>query len=415
MSAEPPGGTPSTVASTPPLAQGGWPLSARKGGPNKSRTIDELDRPTTVPSGVRPRSNQLPRRPNTTATSRARGLGAGGDGRSVESIAAKLEAELLSGNFKPNATLAAKPIRKGLQRGMRTTTGLTEGPTSPRGREAWAAGSSPKRSGTMGMSSLNATAASNQPQGSGAEKASEKVELPSMSPDTSHAGDRLVHEAFRGKPVERCSRCTMHSVWTACDTFWEFDQDHTGTMSRKEYIDLLGESPTVNRLRMLRRARLEHQFRSSAKPVTLEKFLGLIWPQATEEDRKKMARWAQLREAHDILNSANFRGADSDMRRIFELLRTRIPGESTLGGVVASEMLRALIISEDFMLSIAKGVPLKEFTIDTEAEFKESVWPHLKQRWVTRETILKMKREEEQAMANSFEVAFGKLGPGQSK
>jgi hypothetical protein len=208
----------------------------------------------------------------------------------------------------------------------------------------------------------------------------------------------------------------MHSVWTACDTFWEFDQDHTGTMSRKEYIDLLGESPTVNRLRMLRRARLEHQFRSSAKPVTLEKFLGLIWPQATEEDQKKMARWAQLREAHDILNSSNFRGADSDMRRIFELLRVRNPGDTGPEEVVvASEMLRALIISEEFMLSIAKDKPLNEFTIDTEAEFKEHVWPHMKQRWVTRETILKIKREEEQAMANSFEVAFGKLGPGQSK
>jgi len=390
-------------------------LSARKG-TNKSRTIDELDRPGTVPTGVRPRSNQLPRRPNSTAASRPRGLGAGGDGRSVESIAAKLEAELLSGNFKPNAAFVGKPIRKGLQssRTMRTTTGLTDGTTSPRAREAWAAGSSPKRSGTVG--GLNATAASNQPQGSGAEKASEKVELPSMSPDKSHAGDRLVHEAFRGKPVERCTRCTMHSVWTACDTFWEFDQDHTGTMSRKEYIDLLGESPTVNRLRMLRRARLEHQFRTSAKPVTLEKFLGLIWPQATEEDRKKMARWAQLREAHDILNSSNFRGADSDMRRIFELLRVRNLGETGPEEVVvASEMLRALIISEEFMLSIAKDKPLNEFTIDTEAEFKESVWPHLKQRWVTRETILKIKREEEQAMANSFEVAFGKLGPGQSK
>lgn len=415
-------------------------MSARKGGPNKSRTIDELDRPTTVPTGVgRPRSNQLPRRPNSQATSRPRGLGATGDGRDVESIAAKLEAELLSGNFKPNATLAAKPMKKGMQRGMRAPTGpLTGGPMpSPLGpKEAWTGPNSPKRSGTMVMpgpqnraadrgGGLNATDASNKPQGKGAEGPSQQPakppsqqqvsELPSMSPEKKKAGDRLVHQAFRGKPVERCSRCTMHSVWTACDTFWEFDQDHTGTMTRKEYIDLLGESPTVSRLRMLRRARLENQFRISAKPVTLEKFLGLIWPKADEEDRKKMSRWAQLREAHDILNSANFRGADTDMRRIFELLRTRIPGESTLGGVVATEMLRALIISEDFVTSIAKGVPVKEFTIETEAEFKESVWPHLKQRWVTRETILKMKREEEQAMSNQFEVAFGKIGPGQSK
>ncbi|CAL1170563.1 unnamed protein product [Cladocopium goreaui] len=106
-----------------------------------------------------------------------------------------------------------------------------------------------------------------------------------------------VRRAFRALPVERCGCATIQAVWSACDTFWEFDTAHSGAITREGYINLMRECATVNTLRMLRRARLEFRFRRSAAPVLLEDFLLMIWPKATSEDRARMMRWAELREA----------------------------------------------------------------------------------------------------------------------
>ncbi|CAE7438169.1 unnamed protein product [Symbiodinium microadriaticum] len=106
-----------------------------------------------------------------------------------------------------------------------------------------------------------------------------------------------VRRAFRSKPVEKCSCATITAVWSACDTFWEIDTTHSGAITRQVYMDFLRYiCPSVNTLRMLRRARLECRFRSSAVPVRLEDFLAMVWPTATIEDRAKMLRWAELRE-----------------------------------------------------------------------------------------------------------------------
>ncbi|CAE6917807.1 unnamed protein product [Symbiodinium sp. CCMP2592] len=59
-----------------------------------------------------------------------------------------------------------------------------------------------------------------------------------------------------GTWVEKCSCATITAVWSACDTFWEIDTTHSGAITRQVYMDFLKYiCPTVNTLRMLRRAR----------------------------------------------------------------------------------------------------------------------------------------------------------------
>jgi len=164
---------------------------------------------------------------------------------------------------------------------------------------------------------------------------------------------------------------------------------------------------------MLRRARLEYRFRCSAQPVTLEEFFYLIWPEATKEDRVLMDRWAELRKARHILTFREFKGTDpEEMKAIFELLSSRKPGQE--GKLYASEIIRAHVLPEPSVLEFTKGENPSRFCFDFE-EFKSVVWPELKQKWVTRDTIRKMKQEEEFHAEKSFEVGLAGLRGNQAK
>ncbi|CAJ1436549.1 unnamed protein product [Effrenium voratum] len=198
-----------------------------------------------------------------------------------------------------------------------------------------------------------------------------------------------VREAFRCKPPERCGCATIQAVWSACDTFWEFDHAHSGAITREAYINLMRECATVNTLRMLRRARLEFRFRRSAAPVHLEEFLLMLWPKAMEEDRLRMMRWAELRECFDIV-SHNFGASDQDLEKLFRLLGSR----SNEGKVVASDLSRSSVLPGDVVAGFAKERHPKEVLFDSE-EFKSIVWPKLKERWMNQETMKKQKTVEE--------------------
>lgn len=203
-----------------------------------------------------------------------------------------------------------------------------------------------------------------------------------------------VRRAFRSKPVEKCSCATITAVWSACDTFWEIDTTHSGAITRQVYMDFLRYiCPSVNTLRMLRRARLECRFRSSAVPVRLEDFLAMVWPTATIEDRAKMLRWAELRECYDII-SHRFSATDQDLEKLFTLLcgPPMKPGEPQK--VLASELSRSRILPRDVVVGFAKERHLKEVAFDYE-EFKSIAWPKLKERWMSKDSFNKQKAVEE--------------------
>jgi len=269
-----------------------------------------------------------------------------------------------------------------------------------RAKEAWASGGtaargSPTPAGNSGGSHNNTVGSETIGGSSGASA------LAHSSPSaTQPARPKMARD-----PSERCSRCTMEAVWAACDVFWEFDVSHTGRITRPAYIQQLGQTPTVMRLRMLRRARLEARFRDSAQPVTLDEFLRLLWPAAQEKDFKLMRRWAQLREALSVMQSENFRGQDHELNTVFAHLDARAEGR-----IPAQELVRAQILPREQLQRLTKTMDLKHFLIDKET-FRSLIWPDLRVRYIRSDTLARMKREEESMMNNTFAGAFN-MGVG---
>lgn len=200
--------------------------------------------------------------------------------------------------------------------------------------------------------------------------------------------------------AERCGRCTMEAVWSACDVFWEFDGKHTGRITRQEYILASNNPPNVMRVRLLRRSRLAARFRDSATPVTLDEFLRLIWPLLQEKDFKLVRRWAQLREAHSTIVRSNFRGQDAELSKVFEHLDPQ--GE---GRICANDVARAQILPREEVQRLTKSRDLKRFWLDKEA-FKSMLWPELRSKYIRPETVARIKKEEEHLMNSAFAGAF---------
>ncbi|CAE7159439.1 unnamed protein product, partial [Symbiodinium pilosum] len=386
--------TPSTAASTP--GPGGvW--TSRKGDVGiKGKSRDEIERPGTSPPGARA-AVQLPKRPNSMQT-HARSLG---DSGAMSSFGSTLGSTWGKSDVTPSPRGGAterqaskqdpsKPtvLPGGLggtaqrlsQTGTTTAGGrnldfLTKKIGSVIGSPGKLAGPKQKGSNSGGRTTQGELPASLALR-------AQNIEA-KCSPD--------VRRAFRSKPVERCSCATITAVWSACDTFWEFDSAHSGEITREAYIDLMRECATVNTLRMLRRARLEFRFRRSAAPVTLEDFLAMVWPKATVEDRAKMLRWAELRECYDMIRH-NFTATDQDLDKLFKLLSTRKPGEPPK--VIASELSRSRVLARDVVIGFAKERHPKEVLFDFE-EFKSIAWPKLKERWMTQDSFKKQKTVEE--------------------
>lgn len=193
---------------------------------------------------------------------------------------------------------------------------------------------------------------------------------------------------------ERCSRCTMLAVWNACDVFWEFDTGHTGAISRADYFSGLASqplAPTVARLRMIRRADLSLRFRNSARDVTLEEFLKLLWPLAAGDDWEMMRRWSELREARYVLNPAHFRGTPQELERVFELLDRCSGGKG--GFCSAFEFVRAEIYTREEIEKLVQRRDLHDCWLDYET-YRGQIVDDLKIKFRTEEITEKMKEEE---------------------
>lgn len=369
--------TPSTAASTPSPA---WPVKKDAGSKAKpSRPEDE--RPGSGPpgpSGARP--SNLPRRPHTTH-SQTRPLGDSGSMSKSSNLGSTMGSTLAStrsdGKLKSSTTKQGTKDLQGIANmtnEARQTIVQGEGGVVTKG---------PRIAHLLTMDS------------SAMVKQLKKVSKSHSKKEASNAARAAidakcspeVQSAFRSQPQERCGCASIQAVWSACDTFWEFDTAHSGAITREAYINLMRECATVNTLRMLRRARLELRFRRSAAPVLLEDFLLMIWPKATVEDRTRMMRWAELRECFDIVQH-NFGATDQDLDRLFRLLSFRSNGGQVQ--VVASELGRARLLPREVIVTFARERHPKEVCFNYE-DFKSIVWPKLKERWMSSDTIRKQK------------------------
>ncbi|CAE8615936.1 unnamed protein product [Polarella glacialis] len=274
--------TPSTVASTPAQT----PLPALPASIRGASLSGTDSRPATVPVAVVSHKQSLPQRPQSTIATPQKTS----SNRLMSSVSMRLENGFtLQVAPPPSPRPAAGPGSARLRAPHRLVSeaGIPGPPLN-----------SPSMAPSMAPSTRELT----------------QAECAAVSPANGATGQQLTSSTWENrKGADRCSRCTMESVWAAVDVFFDFDRGHSGFISRSAYMAMLQEPPTVLRLRMLRRAKLELRFRKSAKPVSVEEFLRLIWPQVTPEDWTVMQKWAEQRRHHDL--STNFRGADVESNR----------------------------------------------------------------------------------------------------
>jgi len=203
--------------------------------------------------------------------------------------------------------------------------------------------------------------------------------------------------------VERCTRCTKEEMWTAYDVFRNMDKRRRNRIGRIDFHKSLKDYPTLEKLKMLKRSQLEVRFRENAQDVSLEEFLQLIWPAATEADIVKMLRWGQLREAQSVLRDDSFRGETSELRRVFDLLDE--DGDTMLS---VSELERAQIFTQKEIATLM-FTDRPEASRDTQLSFADFCFyaqHHLKALYVTPDMQKAMKEEQEQNQAQELERSF---------
>lgn len=156
---------------------------------------------------------------------------------------------------------------------------------------------------------------------------------------------------------------------------------------------------TVNKLKILKRSRLDHRFRESTQDVDLPEFLRMLWPLATEEDMVKMVRWAQLREAQAVLRDGKFRGEVAELKKIFDLL-----DENGDGLLSVNELRRASILNTKEIQTL-----MRTQRLDAKMSFHDFciyAQTHLKAMYVSAATAQQMKEEANQAHNEDFQSSF---------
>lgn len=145
---------------------------------------------------------------------------------------------------------------------------------------------------------------------------------------------------------KRCGRCTQQEMWAAYDVFRSMDHSGLCKISRHDYMRTMSNYPTMDKLRVLKRVDLENRFRENAKEVTLEEFLRLMWPQATEEDTRKMMHWVKLRDAQELIRTGNYTEEPHRLKEVFELLdkdHNRLLDDHELLGILEKQEVEQMI------------------------------------------------------------------------
>merc|ERR1711904_208200 len=141
--------------------------------------------------------------------------------------------------------------------------------------------------------------------------------------------------------VERCSCCTIDDFWMVYDSFRLMDKRECGSVRRCDFYEASTEYVTLEMRRTITKGNLHERFRSSPAELKLEELLHRIWPNATDDDRKKMVNWTKLRDASTVLSDSSFKATREELKRIFDLLDA--DGSQTLS---MGELVRARIITK---------------------------------------------------------------------
>jgi len=145
----------------------------------------------------------------------------------------------------------------------------------------------------------------------------------------------------RSVMAERCSCCKMDDFWIIYDSFRLMDKRGCGLVRRCDFYEASTEHVTLNMRRTMARANLHQRFRSNAGEMTLQELVQLVWPNASETDKRQMSDWAKLRDAWALLTDPDFQGTREDLKKVFDLLN--IEGDDMLS---ISDLVRSRILTK---------------------------------------------------------------------
>lgn len=156
------------------------------------------------------------------------------------------------------------------------------------------------------------------------------------------------------------SPCTKEEMWEVYDVFRFFSKGVVFAIKRRCFFDGLRDCVSIKRLDVVRRTQLRERFRDSAQDVTLEEFLRMYLPSASDEELKTLIRWSHLREAqlqlqgvrrHYSVTKKAVDEQDSVLRTIFALLDVNGDGRVSLEELQFAEILSAEDVETVFELA----------------------------------------------------------------
>lgn len=148
---------------------------------------------------------------------------------------------------------------------------------------------------------------------------------------------------FSSEESERCSCCTKEDFWSLFDTFQDMDRDQSGVIGRRDFVWALRElGAGIEFHKAANKAKLAAHFHKSARELPLEGFIRRAFPTCTDAEVTRMLRWANLRRAHNLLVSVNFKATETELSQVFAYL-----DEDSSGTVPLREVIRAKILSRE--------------------------------------------------------------------
>lgn len=97
---------------------------------------------------------------------------------------------------------------------------------------------------------------------------------------------------------------------------------NTGVVRRKDFMwALKAMGSNLEFLKASHKARLSEYFHKTAEDLSVDGFIRLAFPVATEEERLQLRRWADLRKAYLLLTRHAFKAQDHEIQKVFDALR----------------------------------------------------------------------------------------------
>jgi hypothetical protein len=145
------------------------------------------------------------------------------------------------------------------------------------------------------------------------------------------------------------------------------DRRQEGSVRRGDFVwALSAHGASLEFQRIVRKSRLSAYFKATAREISLEEFVGRVFPNTAAVDVLKMRRWSCFRRARNIVaNTDTFKATPAQMKQVFSLME-----EDECGTVSTNSLMRAQILSHADVIAL---LPLKHNSGDFQMNLEDFV------------------------------------------